>query len=73
MAKGPKSKKSKQTRVQYRSWRKLSNKDRNKATEARRQKFFAQRREVMKSYNLGKADARRKVRELQAQGSLEKV
>lgn len=67
-----KSKKGKASRANYRSWRGERNKKSHKEREARRQGFYQVRNEVMKNLGIGKSEARRKVRELQESGQVDK-
>ncbi len=70
MAKGKKSK-AKMSRANHRSWKGPRNKERNKDHEARRVAFYSLRNDLMKQHGLSKADARRKLRELQVSGEVD--
>jgi hypothetical protein len=72
MGKGPKSKKGKATRSNYRAWRGEKNKKTHKDSEARRQMYYTERRKLIKEHQLGKSDANRMMRALQKSGELPK-
>ena len=71
MAKGPKRKAGKATRVGYRTVRKLRNKERRIAREDLRQEFFQLRNKLMVEQKMTKGNARREVRRLQEAGEVE--
>ena len=72
MARGPKKKSGKQTRITYRQFRAIRNKDRNKARSEKVKTYYDIRNKIMEEFNLNKTEARKKIRELQGQGKLTK-
>ena len=69
---GKKSKANRPTRVKYRQFGRARNKDRNKGREMYRQQFFVERNRLVKEEKLSKGDARRRIRQLQIEGELDK-
>ena len=70
MARGPKKKSGKQTRITYRQFRAIQNKDRNKARSKKVKAYYIIRNEIMKEFNMSKTEAKKKIRELQGEGKI---